>query len=45
MGDGARPWGGIRIRHLTGSPTEFKDIPELYEAGMEYIKSKVKTGD
>lgn len=22
-----------------------KDIPELYEAGMEYIISKVKTGD
>lgn len=22
-----------------------KDIPELYEAGMEYIKSKVKTED
>ena len=33
------------IPAIARSETIQKDIPELYEAGMEYIKYKVKTGD
>lgn len=31
------------IPAITRSETIQKDIPELYDAGMEYLKSKIKT--